>query len=89
MSDERRTDQRLGIRLEVEVETETDRASLHTRDISSTGVFLVGDPPRLPTVGSILIIRVKQSLGDGEAPVVRAEVVRVDNEGIALKFLDL
>lgn len=87
MSD-KRGDHRLGIRLEVEVQDGTDKSSLHTRDISNTGIFLECSPAGLPPVGSILIIRIKQTLGDGEAPAVRAQVVRVDGEGVALKFLD-
>ncbi len=87
MSD-KRCDHRLGIRLEVEVQTGTDKSSLHTRDISNTGIFLECSPEGLPPVGSILIIRIKQALGDGEAPAVRAQVVRVDAQGVALKFLD-
>lgn len=87
MSD-KRGNERLGIRLEVEVECDNDKSSMHTRDISNTGVFLECGPENLPPVGTILLIRIKQALGDGDAPTVRAQVVRVDSQGVALKFLD-
>lgn len=87
MSDNR-GDQRLGIRLEVEVQCDNDKSSMHTRDISNSGVFLECGPENIPPVGAILIIRIKHALGDGEAPTVRAQVVRVDSQGVALKFLD-
>lgn len=85
---ENRGEQRLGIRLEVEVECDQDKSSMHTRDISNTGIFLECNAENMPPVGSILTIRIKQALGDGEAPAVRAQVVRVDGGGVALKFLD-
>ncbi len=86
---ERRDNQRIGVRLEVEVKLEQDSASMHTRDISTNGVFLECETTRLPTVGSICIIRIKQPLGNGEPPPdVKAEVVRIDADGIALKFID-
>jgi hypothetical protein len=86
---ERRDIQRIGVRLEVEVKTEKDSASMHTRDISTNGLFLECETTALPTVGTLLIIRIKQPLGDGEPPPeVKAEVVRIDKDGIALKFID-
>lgn len=87
---DKRNSERLGIRLEVEVEpgTNGDKSSLHTRDISNSGVFLECCDGKLPEVGSIVVIRIKQALGEGEAPAVKAEVVRIDKDGIALKFLD-
>ena len=86
---ERRDNQRIGVRLEVEVKTEKDSASMHTRDIGTNGVFLECESSLMPTVGSICILRIKQPLGNGESPPdVRAEVVRIDNDGIALKFID-
>jgi hypothetical protein len=39
-------------------------------------------------VGSIIYLRLKQALQDGEAPLVKARVVRVNGNGFALQFLD-
>ena len=87
MSDKRR-DQRIGIKLDVELEVEDKEPSvLKTRDLSNSGVFLESASDSLPVEGSIVTIRIKQSFAEGEAPKVRAQVVRVDNEGIALKFI--
>lgn len=85
---EKRRETRLEIRLEVELHTGEQLCSLHTRDLSNQGVFLEKGETRLPQVGSIVQVRVKQQFGDGEPPMVRAEVVRCDEHGIALRFLD-
>ena len=84
----KRKDPRIGIRLEVELQIEGEAASLHTRDLSNTGVFLEAGAQQLPAIGSIVYIRLKQGLQDSEAPLVKAQVVRADSEGFALKFLD-
>lgn len=86
MSDKRQ-DPRLGIRLEVELQIEGESASLHTRDLSNKGVFIESEQQKLPTVGAIVYIKLKQGL-QGDVPLVKAQVVRADGDGIALKFLD-
>lgn len=87
MNDKRR-EPRLGIRLEVELQLEGESASLHTRDLSNNGVFIETDQQQLPAVGTIVYIRLKQGFQEGEAPLVKAQIVRADGDGIALKFLD-
>jgi hypothetical protein len=87
MSD-KRSEPRLGIRLEVELQLEGESASLHTRDLSNNGVFLETDQQQVPAVGTIVYIRLKQGLQEGEAPLVKAQIVRADKDGIALKFLE-
>ena len=87
MSDKRR-EPRLNIRLEVELHAEGELASLHTRDLSNKGVFLEANEQHVLAIGSIVYIKLKQGLQDSEAPLVKAQVVRADNEGFALKFLD-
>ena len=86
MSDKRK-DSRLGIKLEVELHSEEQELSLETRDLSQSGVFLSAQESTLPTEGSIVELRIKQALGEEEPPLVRARVVRVDNDGIALAFI--
>lgn len=73
---------------EVEMQVEGESASLHTRDLSNKGVFLESDQQQLPEVGTIVYLRLKQGMHDGDAPLVKAQIVRSDNDGIALKFLD-
>ena len=86
--DEKRKDPRLGIRLEVELQTEGESASLHTRDLSNKGVFLEAEQRQLPPVGTIVYLKLKQGLQEGDAPLVKAQIVRADKDGIGLKFLD-
>ena len=84
---ERRSNNRLGIRLEVELHAEDQECSLHSRDLSNSGVFLEKGETQLPTVDSIVYLRVKSQFEDGDPPLVKARVVRIDEEGIALTFL--
>lgn len=84
---ERRSNNRLGIKLEVELRSEEQEQNLQTRDLSNSGVFLEKGEHQLPPVDSIVYLRVKSQFEDGEAPLVKARVVRIDDQGIALKFL--
>ncbi len=86
MSDKRK-DSRLGIKLEVELHSEEQDLSLETRDLSQSGVFLSAQESNLPSEGSIVELRIKQALGEEEPPLVKARVVRIDNDGIALAFI--
>lgn len=86
--DDKRREPRLNIRLEVELHAEGEPASLHTRDLSNKGAFLEASERQLPDVGTIVYIKLKQGFQDGDAPLVKAEIVRSDNDGIALKFLE-
>jgi hypothetical protein len=86
--DDKRREPRLNIRLEVELHAEGDTASLHTRDLSNKGAFLEASERALPAVGTIVFIKLKQGFQDGDAPLVKAQIVRSDNDGIALKFLE-
>ncbi len=85
---ERRKEQRLAIRLEVELKCEGLECFLHSKDLSSSGVFLEKQDDCLPEVGSIVQIRVKQDFADGLPPMVRAKVVRIEKDGVALEFID-
>lgn len=86
MSDKRK-ENRLGIRLDVEVQTSDFECSMQTRDLSNSGVFLEKSESHMPTEGDIVQIRIKQNFDGGEPPIVRARVVRVDDDGIALAFI--
>jgi len=86
MSDNRKQS-RLGIQLDVDLVAEEQKCSLQTRDLSNSGVFLEKGESNLPAVGSIVHIRVNANLGEGEPPLVKARVVRVDDDGIALAFI--
>lgn len=84
----KRGENRLTIKLEVELEIEGEVTSLHTRDLSNNGAYVEANDRRLPAVGSTLYLKLKQGLQEGETPVVKAQVVRADHDGFALKFVD-
>lgn len=84
---DKRKETRLGIKLEVELRSEEQELSLETRDLSNSGVFLTATNSALPAEGTIVELKIKQPLADSEPPVVKARVVRLDNDGIALAFI--
>lgn len=57
-----------------------------TRDISDGGVFVIIDPENIPTVGTVVTGQVQGLMDD--APVLAMEVVRIESEGIGLRFID-
>lgn len=86
MSDKRehiRTPMTCRIRIEHESLGELE---VKTRDISDGGVFVILDPERVPPVGSIVTGQV-QGLMEA-APILQMEVVRVEPQGVGLRFLD-
>jgi len=87
MTDNRK-DSRLGIKLDVDVQTPEQECSTQTRDLSTGGVFLEKGDMALPSEGDIVQIKIKQSFDGNEPPLVKARVVRVDDDGIALAFIN-
>lgn len=59
---------------------------LRTRDISDGGVFVAIEDGELPPVGTIVQGQVQGLMED--APVLDMEVVRVEPEGIGLRFVE-
>ena len=57
-----------------------------TKNLSDTGVLLVCEPEKIPAVGSIVSGQVLD-LPQGEGPKLKMEVVRVDPDGVGLRFL--
>ncbi len=57
-----------------------------TRDISDGGVFVSLEPEQMPPIGTVVVGQV-QGLAE-EAPQLRMEVVRIESEGVGLRFLD-
>jgi hypothetical protein len=88
---ENRRHERYPISVEVEVMIpgfwRKRRRMLRTRDMSDSGVFLVCDAKSCPPVDTEVQVRIIGS-GDGEVlPLVRARVVRVGGDGMAVTFL--
>ena len=91
MGSERRRFLRVAVVVAVEVTNAAPmrRFIMRTRDISDGGAYLQGHEVELPSPGSEITLQVLDSLGDGERPPkVRARVVRVHDDGMAVEFLD-
>jgi hypothetical protein len=58
----------------------------HTRDISEGGAFVLNEGITMPAIGEVIEVQVQGMPGEA-APIVRMEVVRIDSDGIGLKFL--
>ncbi len=58
---------------------------LKTRDISDGGIFLIAESDILLEVGHIVEVQVKGM--NQQAPIVKMEVVRVEDEGMGLRFV--
>ena len=62
---------------------------LRTRDQSTGGVFLEkGNQEFLPPPGTTVFLQITELLDGEEAPVVKAEVVRANEEGIGVRFAE-
>jgi c-di-GMP-binding flagellar brake protein YcgR len=57
-----------------------------TRDISDGGVFVCLDATDIPPIGSIVVGQVQGMMDD--APRLEMEVVRVEPEGVGLRFVE-
>lgn len=84
----RRGDNRLDICLKVEVSYADGYAfTTCTKNMSTTGLFIeFGDNPA-PKIGDIIEIQISADLGMSDAPKVKAEVVRIVEEGFGIMFL--
>ena len=89
MSSNNRDSTRLGLVIEIKVIF--DDASEHilkSRNISDHGVFLEhSENPLDFSVGQQVILQVCSQLGDEPAPPVKAEIARITDEGVGLKFI--
>lgn len=57
-----------------------------TRNLSDSGIFLISEPGELPPTGSVIKGQVQDMIEN--PPVLDMEIVRVEDEGIGLQFLD-
>lgn len=89
---EKRRDERVPLEVEVEVTVPglfwRKKRTLRTRDLSNNGVFVSCDGRQCPPVGTEIEIRLT-GLVEGQAPpVVRAKIVRIVEEGMAIVFME-
>lgn len=84
----KRSDNRLDVCLPIEMTLESgETLMLCTRDMSSSGVFLEKGEHVLPPVGTIIQLKIGQQMGMGEAPLVKAKIVRETQDGIGVSFI--
>jgi len=58
-----------------------------SRDISDGGIFVIREPGQvLPLVGTVLNLTVSGVMAH-ELPEIQAEVVRADDDGIGIRFM--
>ena len=90
MSSENRKHLRIGLVVDIELTLPGHgEINVRTRNISDGGLYLVLDDIEMPPVGTEVKVRLKNQLGDGEEPPInRAKVVRHENDGIGLEFLE-
>lgn len=89
MTDNNRDSNRIGLVIDIKLIADDNQEYIHkSRNISDTGVFLEHlDDPLSLTIGAHVILQVSSMLNDEPAPPVKAEVMRITNEGIGLRFI--
>jgi len=90
MSAENRKHLRIGLIVEIELTLPgQSMINVRTRNISDGGLYLILDDIVLPDIDTEVKVRLKNQLGDGEEPPInRAKVVRHEQDGIGLVFLE-
>ena len=84
---ERRRHQRTPLNTKIRISHESfGSVVVRTRDISESGVFVVSGDAEMPPPGAIVEGQIQDGIDD--RPVVLMEVVRVESDGIGLRFLD-
>lgn len=87
MSRDQRRHPRINIQVEVElIVPELGALTLQSGNLSNSGLFLCADQSMPLQIGSEVCVRLKEALGDGEPPLVKARVVRIEEQGIGIQF---
>ena len=81
-----RSTPRISLKLKVQVRWENHVQEYTTRDISDNGVFLLYGPEPYPPVGAKISIKVLNNVAGEEPPWVDGEIMRVDNDGMGVRF---
>ena len=85
------TEKRLHSRIPLQIEIKISHPKigekvLITKDFSEGGLFVIIDPEDLPGIGEIVMGQVQDA--EREMPIVKMEIVRVDDNGWGLRYLD-
>ena len=87
MGREKRTSARHPVPMGIEVRSqEQGVVVLETTDISDGGAFIKAPPEQCLPVGSEIELKVKGLMG-GDAPLVKARVVRLSPQGMGVEFI--
>lgn len=57
-----------------------------TRDVSDSGVFIIAEPSDMPSPGEIVEGQVQGMVDD--PPLIKMEIVRLEDDGLGLKYID-
>ena len=88
MSNYKRDSNRVGLVIDIKMTYKNNEYILKSRNISDKGVFLEDNDQQLNlNIGSHVILQVCSQLDAEPPPPVKAEIVRVTNEGIGLQFI--
>ena len=89
MSENKRDSNRVGLVIDIKLTCADDNEYiLKSSNISDNGVFLQYKETPLPLPeGAHVTLQVCSQLGDEPAPPVKAEIVRITNEGMGLRFI--
>lgn len=88
-TENKRNSGRIGLVIDISMTNEDNvEYILKSRNISDTGVFLdCDDSTILLPIGALVTLQVCSQMGDEPPPPVKAEVCRITNEGMGLKFI--
>ena len=88
MTTNKRDSNRLGLVIDIQLTTVDKTYVLKSRNISDTGVFLEFDEKHSPlAIGTQVILKVCSMMSDEPPAPVKAEVVRLTDEGMGLSFI--
>lgn len=87
MDDNRRRHPRFPMNVDVRIShPDIGEKIVKTRNISGGGVFLLVEPTEMPAIGEIVQGQVQGMIDN--PPIINMEIVRVESEGIGLRFDD-
>ena len=58
-----------------------------TKDISDSGVFILVEPTAMPPIGEVVQGQVQG--GADDMPVVKMKIVRMEDDGLGLQFIEV
>lgn len=85
---DKRQSNRIGIVIDIKVvKNDDENAILKSNNLSDTGILLENSSVLSFEVDEVVTLVVHATLGDEPPQPVKAQVVRISAEGVALKFL--